>query len=199
MRGRGAAGAWAVIRPAAVAALAVMGVIGCGPRQVEQSGGPPSGETGGSEVQIRFAIEVDGQQSPLFVVPFDESAQAGWVQAFRDGQRIYFRERCEIEECGLPPAVCGAALPTVLDLTQRPGRSIETVWDGTTSVIDSAVQCERRVLVSRGEFVARFCYGFEAELEGDPDQGRPVAGRLIDRRCADIPFQLGDSLVLLSL
>jgi hypothetical protein len=186
------------MRVAAVVGLAIVTLASCGPRPVGQTGGSRADDPDGSEVAIRFAIEVDGRQSPFFVVPFEESAQVGWVQAYRNGELVYFQERCEIEECGLPPAVCGAALATVLDLARQPSRRIETVWDGTTSVIDPAIQCERREPVAPGDFVARFCYGFEAELEREADEAGPVAGRLIDRQCTDVPFELGDSLVLLS-
>jgi len=186
-------------RAAVATGLAWVTLAACGPRQVEQPGA--TRDAGPDEsTEIRFRIEVDDRETQFFVVPFDESAQPGWVTAYRDGERLYFRERCEIEECGLPPAVCGAALPTVLDLAAAASGSIETVWDGTTSVIDAVARCERREAVGPGDYVARFCYAFNAESEGDLDpRVGPVPGRLIDRYCTDVPFELGDSLVVLSM
>jgi hypothetical protein len=143
-------------------------------------------------VSIRFAIEVDNDSpGPIYVLLNGSDAQLGWITVYREGERIYFRERCEIEDCGVPHAVCGAAFPEVRNIAGGGDRrSIEFVWDGMTSVRDSLSGCETRRPVSPGQYIARFCYSREAEVEGNGDPLRAVPGRLIDATCIEKPFTL---------
>jgi hypothetical protein len=154
-----------------------------------------------SSVSIRFAIEVDPDAAgPVYVVLTDEGSQLGWVQAFRGAERVYLHERCEIANCGEAPAVCGMAIRTIRNITGTAGgRSIEHVWDGTTSLVDPSSRCEKRVPALPGEYRARFCYSREARVNpgGDPD--RAAAGGLIEPTCVDLPFSLGDAQVVLKI
>ena len=83
--------------------------VGCG-------GGGQAGSNGvldqaDAAVEIRFAIEVaDDVSVPIYVLLYGEDNQVGWIQAFRDGGRIHFRERCEIEDCANRGVVCGSAM-----------------------------------------------------------------------------------------
>ena len=149
---------------------------------------------------VRFAIELSASASgPFYVSLSDADAQPGWVRAFRGGQRIFLLPRCDIEDCGAPPAVCGAALPVVLDLASVPDRSIEFVWDGMTSVIDTVTGCETRQMALQGEYLARFCYSSEAELDSVGDPARPSPGRLVRPQCVEISFGLADREVVLRM
>lgn len=152
----------------------------------------------GRSLSIRFAIEVNpGVAGPIYVLLSGEDAQIGWVKVFRGGQRIYFRERCEIEDCGAPPAVCGAALPLVRNIAGgQEQRSVEFVWDGTTSVVDSVSGCESREPASPGDYSAEFCFSREADVQGGGDPSRAVPGSLIRPTCSPKPFTLLDEEVV---
>ncbi len=155
----------------------------------------------GPAVSIRFAIEVDGDVAgPIYVWLNREDDQLGWVKAFRDGERIFFRERCEIEDCGVPPAVCGAAIPLIRKIGGAGDRgTIEFVWDGMTSVLDPLSGCETRQSAAPGDYIARFCYSREAEFAGNSDPTRAVSGRLIHPKCVEKPFTLKEQQVVLRM
>lgn len=163
-----------------------------------------AGHTGvakSAAVSIRFAIEVESDSpGPIYVLLNGSDAQVGWVTVYREGERIYFRERCEIADCGVPAAVCGAAFPEVRNIAGNGDRrSIEFVWDGMTSVRDSLSGCEIRRPASPGQYTARFCYSHEAELEGDGDPLRAASGRLIDATCLEKPFTLLEREIVLRI
>lgn len=154
---------------------------------------PPTGS-------IRFAIELGRDtEGPVYVTLNSADGQAGWVHAFRDGERIYFTERCEIEDCGVPPVVCGAALSFVRDLANDPNLAVELVWDGITSVVDSLSGCETRQPAPPGDYVARFCYSDEAEFDGTGDPTRAVLGRAVRPTCIEKLFTLDDHQVVLRI
>ena len=159
------------------------------------------GTSSGSSVSIRFAINVDGDvKGPIYVLLHGEDDQLGWVKVFRDGERIYFRERCEIEDCGVPVAVCGAAIPLVRNIAGGGDRSsVEFVWDGMTSVLDPLSGCESRHPAPPGSYMAQFCFSREAEIEGDGDPARAVPGRLIRPMCMEKPFTLLEQEVILRI
>jgi len=139
---------------------------------------------------MRFVLEVGGDApGPVYVLLNGEDGTVGWVRAFRDGERIFFRERCEIADCGVPAAVCGAAIPFIRNTA---GSTIEFVWDGMTSVLDPISGCERRQRAPPGNYVARFCSSREAEFERGGDPTRAVPGRLVRARCVEKPFTLGE-------
>lgn len=162
-----------------------------------------AGRTGAAKSvdSIRFAIEVsDEVAGPIYVRLHGEDGQLGWVMAFRDGERIYFRERCEIGDCGAPVAVCGAAIPLIRNIAGgRDRRSIEFAWDRLTSVRDSLSGCETRHPALPGAYIARFCFSREAEFQGDADPTRAVPGRLIHPVCKEQPFTLREQAVVLRL
>lgn len=172
---------------------------GCGGGAAEGTGriGAEAGTLEPAD-SIRFVFDASAAEHPVVVAPYDGTGQPGWIVALRGDERMFFVERCEIEDCGVPPAVCGAVPPMVVDLRAVPSRSIETVWDLTTSTLDPETGCERREAVDGSGFVARFCYAIEAEAEG-PVGAEPVFGTLVDRRCAEVPFQLSDSIVVFAL
>ncbi|UCG87492.1 MAG: hypothetical protein JSW71_02800 [Gemmatimonadota bacterium] len=167
-------------------------------RLPSDSAGP--GAVSRAAQSIRFAIELSGDASgPLYVLLNEEDDQPGWVKVFRDGDRIYLRERCEIEDCGVPAAVCGAAVPLISDVAHgRIPKGIEFGWDGLTSVLDSVSGCETRQPVSPGDYIARFCFSRAAEFEAESD---PVAvpGKLIDPTCVERPFTLREPQVVLRI
>ncbi len=145
---------------------------------------------------IRFAIEVrEATVGPLYVLVSGADDQPGWVSASRDGERIWFRERCDIEDCSAPAAVCGAAIPMVRALAM-PGapRRIELVWDGSTSEIAPVERCETRRPAAPGGYVARFCYAREAAFDGagSGGPGRDRPGRLVRPTCVEQPFTRRD-------
>jgi hypothetical protein len=148
------------------------------------------------EMAIRFAIEVAADVSgpgPVWVQLNEEDAQLGWVKAFWGDERVYFRERCEIEDCVRPGVICGVA-PLMVRMIADRGQAgmIEFVWDGMTSVIDPVNGCERREPAPPGEYTAQLCYAREAVLEGDGDPAVAVMGRLVDAQCSVMPFELSD-------
>jgi len=184
-------------------ACALITAIACGANANVDRRTTPSDSTAlatNEGTSVRFAIELSGTvNGPFYVSLSDAGDQPGWVRAFRGGQRIFLLPRCDIEDCGAPPAVCGAALPVVLDLARVPDRSIEFVWDGMTSVIDTVIGCETRQMALPGEYLARFCYSSEAELESGSDPTRPSPGRLVRPQCVDMSFGLADREVVLRM
>lgn len=160
---------------------------------------PKPGPDEAASVSIRFAIEVEpDMETPVFVVLNEEDSQVGWVTVFRDDQRVYLAERCEIENCGEPAVVCGMAFRMVLDIGSD--APVEFLWDVTTSRIE-APGCESRVAAAEGDYTARFCYSETAEFDGEaPDgPGWAVPGKLIEPTCVDRPFNLTDAEVVLRL
>ena len=155
----------------------------------------------GRRIAIRFAVEVVSDVSgPIYVLLNDEDDQPGWIQVFRDSERIYLRERCEIEDCGATPVVCGAAIPRIRDIAGGEERvPVEFEWDGMTSVIDPISECETRVPAPLGNYIARFCYSREAEFEGRGDPTRAVPGGVVHPTCVERPFTLYERQVVLRI
>jgi len=143
----------------------------------------------GSATPIRFAIEVSSDSMrTVYVLLNREDSQVGWVTVFREGERIFLRERCEIEDCGVPAAVCGAAIPLIRNIAVA--GFIEVEWTGMTSVLDSITGCEVRQPAAPGEYTARFCFSRDARLEGEGDPTRAVVGRLVGATCTEQAFSL---------
>lgn len=139
----------------------------------------------------RFAVEVaEGAESPLYVAVVTESEPLGWLRVFRRGERVYMEPRCEIPDCGEEPAVCGAALPMVREVSgSGPGAAVEYVWDGTESTFTGADGCEGRRPAPEGEYVARFCYATRAAIEGEGVATAGVMGHLVDPTCVERSFR----------
>jgi hypothetical protein len=149
---------------------------------------------------IRFAIELaPGTAGPVHVLLDRSDAQPGWVEVTRDGIRVYLRERCDIEDCGVRAAVCGMAIPVVRDLAATEGRLVELVWDVATSVLDTPAGCERREAASPGVYIARFCYSPRAEYGGPPTLPGIPGDRLVDPMCVERSFTPEDREVVLRL
>jgi hypothetical protein len=148
---------------------------------------------------VRFAVELGPDvQGPFYVLLTASDGAPGWIRVMRDGLPVPLRERCDIADCGADPAVCGAAVPVVRDLAAH-GRRIEMVWDGTTSVVDSAGRCERRIPAPAGTYTARFCHSIQAQPLGAPDSSGSAPGTLGELRCQERPFTLADGEVVLRL
>ncbi len=164
-------------------------VMGCG-------GGTPAVET---PTSIRFAVEpADGVEGSFYVLLNGEDDQPGWVRVFHNRERIYLKERCEIPDCGVSADVCGAAIPFVREIAAvAGGEATEFLWDGMTSVLDSAGECETRATAPPGEYVAQFCYSRTADIQGQGDVARGVMGRVVAPTCVDVPFSLQDEEVIL--
>ena len=164
--------------------------VGCG-------GAGQAGSNGGLDqadaaVEIRFAIEMaDDVSGPIYVLLYGEDNQVGGVQACRDGERIHFRERCEIEDCANRGVVCGAAMSTIRNIGAGAETGmIEFVWDGMTSAFDEVSGCEIRRPALPGDYIARFCYSREAEFQTNSDPALAVPGRLVGLDCTERPFTL---------
>lgn len=180
------------LRPSSVLIfLAMMPLTSC-------AGRTPAAERATS---IRFAIELDADaEGPIYVLLHGADDQPGWIRASHAGERVYFKERCEIPDCGVDAAVCGAAISLVRNLAgSADERSIEFVWDLTTSVRDSASGCETREAAPPGDYSARFCYSHEAELQGQGDVSRGVMGRIVSPTCVEREFTLQEQQVVLRI
>jgi hypothetical protein len=149
------------------------------------------------DASIRFAIRTaPDAEGPVYIVLNEEDDQVGWVRVVRDGERLYLKERCEIANCGEPPAVCGMAFRMIRNLAAGAGqRAIRFEWNGETSAIDESTGCESRIPAPGGAYVARFCHSGQAEFDEGVDPGRDAVGRLVEPTCVERPFTLADRLV----
>ena len=149
-------------------------------------------------VEIRFVLEVASDVSgPIYVQLNGQDSQIGWIQASRGGERVYFRERCEIEDCANRGVVCGAAMAMIRNIGEgAQSGGIEFVWDGMTSGFDGVSGCELRRPAPPGDYIARFCYSREAEFQSGGDPTMAVPGRLIRPDCTERPFTLLDQEVV---
>ena len=155
----------------------------------------------GGVVAIRFAVEVaDDVSGPIYVLLYGADGQVGWIQALRGDERIYFRERCEIEDCANRGVVCGASMPTIKNIGAGAQTGmVEFVWDGMTSGFDEVSGCEIRRPALPGDYIARFCYSREADFATGSDPTMAVPGRLISPSCTERPFTLLDQEVVLTI
>ena len=150
---------------------------------------------------VRFTLERPPRTADAVYVSInDEGGQPGWIRVFHGTDRIYLKERCEIEDCGRRAVVCGMAIPMIQQIGEGAGSgSVEVIWDGTTSVFNSTSGCEIRQPSPEGQYKARFCYAFEAEFEPTSDPAQPVPGRLIQPTCVEQSFTLPTSEIGLRL
>lgn len=150
---------------------------------------------------VRFTLGLSSAAiDAVYVSVNDEGNQPGWVRVFRGTERIYLKERCEIEDCGRQAAVCGAAIPMIQQIKRNASSgSIEVIWDGRNSITDSSSDCEIRQQSPEGQYKARFCYALEAEFEPTSDPAQPVPGRLIQPTCVEQSFILPTSEIDLRL
>lgn len=136
---------------------------------------------------LRFILEApSGGASPVFVLLASSNDQPGWVSITDEsGARVDIRPRCDIADCDMPPAVCGAGIPVIRDIAA--GR-IEVEWDGMMSVIDPMRACETRRPAPPGRYVATFCHARQASFVGEGDTKVGVQGSLVHPTCARVPF-----------
>ncbi len=144
---------------------------------------PPTGA-------LRFALTIPaGETSATFVQVTTPADQPGWIRVTRaSGESVALRPRCEIADCGVPPVVCGAAIPIVRDLALVGEIALE--WDRLDSVIDPESGCEARQPAPPGDYVATFCYSRRAATAGGGDPRVGVQGSLVEPVCARVPFSL---------
>lgn len=187
-------------RGAALSAL--IGLLGCNTANTLDRPPVPeaSSPTEGRAVSVRFVIEVgpDGA-GPIYVSLAEASGQPGWIGIHHGQERIFLRERCEVEDCGRSPVVCGPALQTVVDVASLSDRSVTLVWDGSTSVVRAPNTCETREPAPPGEYVARFCYSREVQVADRSDLTQPTVGLLLQPICVERAFGLEDAVVVLTL
>jgi hypothetical protein len=153
-------------------------------------------------IAIRLVLEVGAAAAgPVWIALSGAGGEVGWVSVTLAGVRVDLQERCDVPDCGVPPAVCGMAVPMVRDLTAGGGRRVEFVWDGMWSVVDSVARCETRRAAPAGDYVARFCWSREAVVEGGGggDPSRAVQGRLVRPECAERGFGLGSGAVVVRI
>jgi hypothetical protein len=185
--------------------LTIVLSIGCAGRSTSRDDAPIDPDPAGYEtaspsgVAIRFAIEVVSNPSgPIYVLLNRADDQPGWIRASQGLEQIYFRERCDIEDCANRGIVCGAAMPMIRNIANPTQTGvIEFVWDGMTSAIVSG--CETRQPAVAGDYVARFCYSKEAEFQDGGDVTQGVPGRLVGPTCTEKPFVLLDKEVVLRI
>lgn len=143
--------------------------------------------TPADSVPTRFILEAGNTTAPLFIRVATDDAQPGWISiTHADGRRLYLNSRCDIGDCGKPPAVCGAAIPIVRDIATT--GSIEFTWDGLDSSLDATSGCERREAAAAGAYVASFCYARSASVTGTGNPATGVQGTLNQPACATVPF-----------
>lgn len=184
-------------RPAAACAL-VVSALTAGLTAALTAAAPRAPASAASPVRFVFRV-APGVPGPVYVQVADVDNQAGWVRVTRlagprPGERVFLRERCEVEDCGAPAAVCGAGLPLVRDVAAG-ARAVEYRWDGATSAVDAATHCETRRPAPPGRYLARFCYARRADLaEGGgapaPAAGGDQQGQVAAPTCRDVPFSL---------
>lgn len=147
-----------------------------------------------------FALNVaTGATGPMFVQVTNQEDQPGWIHvSHATGGRVYLRARCDIPDCGKPPAVCGAAMPIVRDIAVA--RRVEFVWDGMESVLDTVAGCESRQRAPAGAYIASFCYSGIASLQGGGDVKTGTVGLVQEPICTDVPFAIpGTNVVSLQV
>ena len=170
--------------------------VGCG----GNGQGGSDDDQADAAVEIRFALEAGDASGPIYVQLNGEDSQIGWIQAFRGDERIYFHERCEIEDCANRGVVCGAAMSMIRNIGDGAETGmVEFVWDGMTSGFDEVTGCEIRRPALPGDYIARFCYSREAEFQGASDATMAVPGRLVSPDCTERPFTLLDQEVVFSI
>ncbi len=194
-------------RPTVFVILALAPWLGCvepGGQEQSVAGSLVQTDSGRSQAAdqpavIRFAVELSSEVSgPIYVLLNGEDNQLGWVAVSRGPDRIYFRERCEVEDCARLGVVCGAAVSMVSNIAGEGGaRTIEYEWNGITSVLDPVSGCESRETSPPGDYVARFCYSREARFEGEADETGAVPGRLLNPTCVEKRFALDEREVVL--
>ena len=144
---------------------------------------------------VRFTLGLSsGATNVVYVSLNDEDGQPGWIRVYRGTDRIHLTERCEIENCGQRAVVCGAAVPMIQQIGgNTSSSSVEVLWDGRNSIIDSTSSCEMRRPSPEGEYRASFCYAHEAEFEPTSDPTQPAPGRLLQQTCVERLFILPTS------
>jgi len=70
--------------------------------------------------------------------------------------------------------------------------SISFDWDGLTSMVTAAEQCEVRVPVEDGSYTASFCWSLQADVRGTGDPAEGVEGEVINPVCVDVDFTIPD-------
>ncbi len=151
---------------------------------------PPPLDQGLPSDEVRFSLMISNDVPESIWVQLNGlDGQPAWLTVLGPEGRIWFDERCEIEDCFDPTGVCGAAEPRLRDITGGHATGqIDLYWDGVTSVVDG--DCERRVNAPPGSYQARFCWSLQADVDEDDsrDPTFGVGGTLIEPVCATVDF-----------
>ena len=149
--------------------------------------------------EFQFVISADrGTGDSVYVLRRAMNGQPGWIEVFNGSQRVYLLERCEIEDCGQNPAVCGQTVPVIDNLTSPMSSGAITLeWDRSTSELDATLGCEVRTRVQADNLLARFCYALTAELEGERGAQGSGPGRLINPICVEREFSFSEQSIVL--
>lgn len=123
------------------------------------AGGEPAATARPGPVTFR-AVVPDTAEGAYWVQLNTESEPVAWLRVTFTGEPVHVTPRCEIPDCGRPPAVCGAALPRATRL--RPGDSLSFTWNGEVSTFSTSEgptgTCERRETALPGNYTAEMCY-----------------------------------------
>ncbi|MCA9540473.1 MAG: hypothetical protein KC620_16350 [Myxococcales bacterium] len=150
-----------------------------------------------AQTLFRLRINNDIPESIYAQIALD-GARAPWVTVTHEGAEIWMGERCALQRCGQPDPVCALSGPMVRDVTEGDFQGeITFAWDGTMSEVDAVANCENILPAPPGAYVARFCYGFQADFASEDDAGqRDRAGTVANPQCHDVAFTLPDDEVV---
>lgn len=141
-------------------------------------------------VHFRLALSQEAEGT-IYVSLNGTDGQPGWLRVSREGERVYLKPRCEIEDCAEAPMVCGAAIPMIQALRAGQGPdSLGFTWDGEESVVLSDRSCELRQPAEAGAYTARFCVSRDGAYEQPADLSQPVPGQVIAPECLERAFTL---------
>lgn len=172
-------------------ALLVAGLLGgCGggPRGAGTPDHADAGSASASDWTF-VLVQPSGAEGSRWALEKDSGGQPGWVTVRGPApstSRIWLRERCEIPDCGVDPAVCGMSLPVVRTLS--PGDSLSWRWDGRTSRTRMEGTCEIRQPAAPGRYTVEVCSTREAPQPGDTPADAPhFTGLECSARQVEVP------------
>jgi hypothetical protein len=130
-------------------------------------------------------------------IPEDVWVQSGndyglpdWFRVYRDGLPVLLFDRCDLPVCGQGGGVCGAALPTVWNLTHGSyGGQAFLTWDGLLRVEDPGNDCWKLEPAPAGEYEIEACFGWQVESEGTDAIHGTVKNPYCIRQNASLPAQ----------
>jgi hypothetical protein len=120
----------------------------------------------------------------VYVQKSDELGLPAWLKVKKDGKEIWLFDRCDIPLCDKPSGVCGAALPTVLNITNNSySGSVYLTWDGKIRTVDPVKNCLKSSPAETGNYTAEFCFGWQVQGYGAP-------ATVVNPICKELDFTL---------